>query len=456
MKRLYYNAAEKEEYNTPCVVPETAVAHIHTDLTSMLRHAQSTTLRLTAECQDIITGGVSSPAEIQDGLVKLKELYSNLVKIQAPMVRCSRPAFRKLCRLWGTNVSYTHMIMADSFTRSDAARHSDFSLYTGENCLVTQIASCSGPVAAQAAALLAPYCDAIDINCGCPQRWAMKEGLGSALLQKPEIVADMVRCLRNGLFGGDNDIPCVIKMRVNEDVRRSVDFARQCEMAGCGWITVHGRTPSCTAHAPVRHEAIRIIRESVNIPIVANGAISNPQTALEAALATGVGGVMSGTGILANPACFYLLEENEKLHFAPQRRCGLDLPFISYGEEEYEMKNGLHLLKDAIQSKSTNTTGTNTIDGKIPLRLEGLPCCPVEVISDFIRLSCVMDLASKATSMHLLKMAGNYLSPTERVFVAQMHSSFSITAAFQQLGFYIPQGKYTLDYTTEEEMLGVV
>ncbi|ORC93529.1 putative tRNA-dihydrouridine synthase 4 [Trypanosoma theileri] len=447
MKRIY-----KDAEDSPCVMPETAMSYIHTDLASMLRNAQSKTLRLAAECQDILTGGVSSPSETLDGIAKLKEAYSGIMKIQAPMVRCSRPAFRKLCRLWGTDINYTHMIMADSFSRSDAARHSDFSIYSGENCLVSQIASCSGPFASQSAVLLAPYCDAIDLNCGCPQRWAMKEGLGSALLQKPEVVADIVRCVRNGLSGGEHDIPCVVKMRVSDDVRRSVDFARQCEAAGCAWITVHGRTPFCTAHAPVRLDAIRLIRESVSVPIVANGGISNPQTALETALSTGVGGVMSGMGVLANPACFYLPREEEKLHFAPQRcvENNDNIPFLSHlGEEGKEEE-------EEEKKKKRNGSSYSVVNGKTPLRLEGLPCCPVEVISDFIRLSCVMDLASKATSMHLLKMAGNYLSPTERVFVAQMHSSFSITAAFQQLGFYIKEGKFTVDYTTEEELFGVV
>ncbi|RNF24697.1 putative tRNA-dihydrouridine synthase 4 [Trypanosoma conorhini] len=421
MKRLQEDGERECLYQTRSGGPNYA----RTDLVAMLKEAQVATIRFAEENHDLIGGAVNAAPASEEtcSRQKLEGAYLGLVKVQAPMVRCSRPAFRKLCRLWGTDVSYTHMIMADSFTRSSAARKADFSIYAGEDRLVTQIASCSGPLAAQAATLLAPYCDAIDLNCGCPQRWVMKEGLGSALLQKPEVVADMLSCIRNGLSGGLS-LPCVVKMRVEDDVRRSVDFARQCEAAGCGWLTVHGRTPSCSAHAPVRLDAIRTVRECVSIPVVANGGVNNPQTALKTALAAGVGGVMSATGLLANPASFYVPRDDEELRFAPQR-CGVDVA-----------------LEASVGRCAGSDAGSATVDGANAAWPKVLHCCPVEVISDFIRLSCVMDLPSKATSMHLLKMGGNYLSPTERVFVAQMHSSFSVVSTFQQLGLYTQEGKF--------------
>ncbi|ESL10212.1 hypothetical protein TRSC58_02059 [Trypanosoma rangeli SC58] len=421
MKQLY----DDDEQECLHHMEDGSLKYARTDLPAMLKYAQSSTIRFAEVNHDLICGAanITSASEEACGRRKLEDAYRTLVKVQAPMVRYSRQAFRRLCRLWGTDVSYTHMIMADSFTRSDAARNAEFSTYDGENCLVAQIASCSGPLAAEATTLLAPYCDAIDLNCGCPQRWVIKEGLGSALLHKPEIVADMVRCIRNGLSGGVS-LPCAVKMRVNEDVRRSVDFARQCEAAGCGWLTVHGRTPSCSAHAPVRLDAIRTVRECVSIPIVANGGVNNPQTALKTALATGVGGVMGATGLLANPACFYLPQDGEELCFSPQQ-CGVDGTLAAP-------------VGHCVGAKA----GPATVDGEHSVWPKGLRDCPVEVISDFIRLSCATDLASKATSVHLQKMGRNYMSPTERVFMSQMHSSSLVVSTFQQLGLYTQKGKF--------------
>jgi tRNA-dihydrouridine synthase len=329
---------------------------------------------------------------------------SDIVKIQAPMVRCSRPPFRKLCRLWGTDVSYTHMIMADSFARSHDARVCEFALYSGEDRLVAQIAAKSGPTAAAAAELMAPYCDAIDLNCGCPQKWAMKEGVGSALLESPQLVADMVSCVRNTSAA----IPCVVKMRVNDDPRRSVDFARQVESAGASWITIHGRTPQDLPNAPVRHDVIRLIRESVEVPVVANGAVECLDDAVSTAVKSTVGSVMSARGLLANPAAFYCPAPSERLTFG----CG----------------------------------EAGFCEPMLPSELpDANKClCPVEVISDFVRLAAVCDLPLKATSHHVMLMTERYLSPAERLHVSQLRSNAAMAEALRSLGLLIDRGKFAL------------
>ncbi|KAG8345461.1 putative Dihydrouridine synthase (Dus) [Trypanosoma vivax] len=406
------------------------------DLVAMLREAQTATIRFSAEHKGMLSDfSISKPAEHALYEHRVMSVYNSLVKLQAPMVRCSRPAFRKLCQLWGTDVSYTHMIMAESFSCSEAARQAEFSIYAGEKRLVTQLASSSGPTAAAAAALVASWCDAIDINCGCPQRWVMAEGLGAALLGRPEVVADTVRCVRNAL-GSGVELPCVVKMRVTDDIRRSVDFARQCEAAGAAWVTVHGRTPNCTPHATVKLDDIRVIRESLGIPVVANGGIDSPKTALQVALATGVGGVMSATGLLSNPACFYVQKHGEKLHLTPRRYDQV----YGHREKEHTCSESVYTSARTCKERPTAEKGAEGDWGTVwP---PGVPHCPVEVISDFIRLSCVTNLGAKATTMHLLKMAWNYLSPLERTFVAEMRSSFSVISAFQQLGLYVDEGKF--------------
>lgn len=45
-----------------------------------------------------------------------------MTRICAPMVRYSKQSFRQLVRLYGVDVAYTPMILADSFTKSAKAR----------------------------------------------------------------------------------------------------------------------------------------------------------------------------------------------------------------------------------------------------------------------------------------------------------------------------------------------
>lgn len=190
------------------------------------------------------------------------------VNVLAPLVRCSKLPFRHLCSLYETHVNHTPMILAEEFSRHQVARTSDFSTSTDERgvywmeprhagssrhtihpedrvaktyhiprtytrlpptaapptkhsvlvrgSLIAQFASPNGASLADAAELIAPYVDGIDLNCGCPQKWAYQEGIGCALLRKPELVRDMVRCVKDRM--GWN-WPVSIKIRVDPDLK---------------------------------------------------------------------------------------------------------------------------------------------------------------------------------------------------------------------------------------------
>lgn len=413
-----------------------------TDLTAMIRAAQLKMKR----CEVAMEEPCSSSMSFE---------YEDLVKIQAPMVRCSRPAFRKLCRLWGTTISYTHMIMSESFSQSPEARASDFSLYNGEDRLVVQLAGTSGPMMAASAAMLSPYCDAIDINCGCPQKWAMKEGIGAALLSKPELVADMVKSIWNAVPG--ELLPCVVKMRVHDDVRQSVDFAKQVEAAGASWLTVHGRTPWDTQSSTVRTQAITILRDSVAIPMVANGSVECPRSAMGLALSAGVGSVMSARGLLSNPASFHNPKPEESLTFPTPEQQRLPLGWAQHPPTN--PATAAHfLINVAAQEEITAAASTfgemehktgapllsrpaATAAGEYLESLSSCTLCPLEVISDFLRLSAMCDLPLKATQHHLLLMAHHYLSPAERSYISQLRSTVSLFRAAQTVGLYTQQGR---------------
>ena len=80
--------------------------------------------------------------------------------------------------------------------------------------LIAQMACPNGPSLADAAELISPYVDGLDINCGCPQKWAYEEGIGSALLRKPELVSDMVRCVKDRMGWG---WPVSVKIRIDPE-----------------------------------------------------------------------------------------------------------------------------------------------------------------------------------------------------------------------------------------------
>lgn len=68
-----------------------------------------------------------------------------------------------------------------------------------------------------------------------------------------------------------------------------MDLCRKAEATGVSWITVHGRTVE-ERHQPVHYEAIKIIKENMSIPVIANGDIRSLKEAEKVCHITGTDG----------------------------------------------------------------------------------------------------------------------------------------------------------------------
>ncbi|KAM9853516.1 tRNA-dihydrouridine(20a/20b) synthase [NAD(P)+]-like [Aulostomus maculatus] len=224
-----------------------------------------------------------------------------VLKICAPMVRYSKLAFRSLVRKYSCDICFTPMIVAADFMRSIKARDSEFTTNDSDRPLIVQFAANEAQILADAACVVAPFSDGVDLNCGCPQRWAMSEGYGACLINKPDLVKDMVRHVKNQV---DNpNYTASIKIRIHKDLRQTVDLCQKAESASVSWITVHGRTAE-ERHQPVHYDAIKTIKDSLSIPVIANGDIKYLRDVESTHQFTGVDGVMAARGLLANPAMF--------------------------------------------------------------------------------------------------------------------------------------------------------
>lgn len=201
---------------------------------------------------------------------------------------------------YGVDISYTPMVLADTFKNSSIARDKEFQTCQEDTPVVAQFASRNAEDFAAAACLVEPFVDAVDLNCGCPQRWAYQERIGSYMMDcDPQLVFDIIRTANRR-----TNIPVSLKIRVHSEAMRTVQFAQQMEKAGASWIAVHGRTRKEKASDAVNYETIKLIKENVNIPVIANGDIFNLSDVDRIVEQTGVNGVMSARGILRNPALF--------------------------------------------------------------------------------------------------------------------------------------------------------
>ncbi|OCF74683.1 tRNA-dihydrouridine synthase 4 [Kwoniella mangroviensis CBS 8886] len=169
--------------------------------------------------------------------------------------------------------------------------------------LIAQFASPNAKSLADAAELISPYVDGIDLNCGCPQRWAYNEGIGCALLRKPELVRDMVRGVGQRMGWGWS---VSIKIRIDPDQKQTETLIRNALSAGISYLSIHGRTRHQPSTDPVNLEGIKFAVETVKgeVPCTGNGDIWSYEDVVTMREKTGVKGVMAARGLLANPALF--------------------------------------------------------------------------------------------------------------------------------------------------------
>ncbi|KAK5169451.1 tRNA dihydrouridine synthase [Saxophila tyrrhenica] len=253
-------------------------------------------------------GVMQKPRVIQ--LFEAAKAERRPLQVCAPMVRYSKLPFRMLLRECDVDVTYTPMILAHEFIRSQVARDSDFTTCPAEreptsdgrqHALIAQFAASNPEDFARAAELIAPWVDGVDLNCGCPQSWAIKEGIGCSLMEDPELVASLVRAAKASL-GPGKSVSC--KIRIHKDLSQTVRWVRVLEEAGVDFITVHGRTRSQRSSTPPDFAAIKSLKQSVCVPVLANGDIYAAEDVKRIVSMTGVDGVMAARGMLENPALF--------------------------------------------------------------------------------------------------------------------------------------------------------
>lgn len=155
----------------------------------------------------------------------------------------------------------------------------------------------------EAARLVEPYCDAVDLNLGCPQGIAKRGRYGAFLQEEPELIYRLINKLHTEL-----SIPVTAKFRILETKEQTLEYAKMILSAGASIISVHGRRREQKGHntGVADWSYIRYLRD--NLPpetvIFANGNILNHNDIQRCLDVTGADAVMSAEGNLSDPTIF--------------------------------------------------------------------------------------------------------------------------------------------------------
>ena len=200
---------------------------------------------------------------------------SNL--IQGPLAGFSCAPFRQLFYQF-TPPAYcvSEMISASDIIHKHKASSRYLVRGDNEKTLCYQISGNNPATLAIAAQILQDHgADLIDLNCGCPKTKIRKKHAGSALLENLDHLSEIITTIKQSIT-----IPLTVKIRVDGNSGRNQNrqTALAIEQAGADALTVHGRHWSEDYDVPCNYQQIKLIKQQVSIPVIANGDIKDDES----------------------------------------------------------------------------------------------------------------------------------------------------------------------------------
>ncbi len=222
--------------------------------------------------------------------------------IAAPLAGITDAPTRRIAKSMGASLVYSEMVSGKGLIYQNKNSESLLKIYDDEKPVAFQLFGAEPEVIYNAAKLLRKYENEIlDINMGCPVPKVVKNGEGSALLKKPDLIYEIVKAAAEG---ANKPVTAKIRIGWDDDSINCVKVAKTIEAAGASAVAVHGRTRMQYYSGVANWEAIKEVKENVSIPVIGNGDIFCGEDAMRMLEKTGCDMVMIARGMLGNPWIF--------------------------------------------------------------------------------------------------------------------------------------------------------
>jgi len=239
----------------------------------------------------------SSSARLPVVAIGPHQLRNNVVL--APMAGVTDVPFRSLAWRFGAGYVVSEMVASRAVLWQTPKSRLRRQTVAGIQPVAVQIAGGDPETIAGAAVRhWRDGADVIDINFGCPAKKVCRKAAGSQLLADEGLVRRIIAAAVAAV-----PVPVTVKIRTGYSPaqRNGVEIARIAEGEGASAIAVHGRTRACRFEGPVEYDTIARIKQTVRIPVLANGDLGSAADVRRVLAATGADGVMIGRAALGAP-----------------------------------------------------------------------------------------------------------------------------------------------------------
>jgi tRNA-dihydrouridine synthase B len=233
------------------------------------------------------------------------DIKGNLVL--GPMAGVTDLPFRLLCKEQGVDLLYTEMVSAKGIEYNNKNTESLLSIEDKERPIAIQLFGADPYVLSEAAKKIEDRnFDILDINMGCPVPKVVNNGEGSALMNNPKLVGEIVASVSKAIKK-----PVTVKIRkgFDDDSINAVEIAKIAEANGAAAIAVHGRTRMQYYSGKADWDIIARVKQAVSVPVIGNGDVFNVYDAIDLVKQTDCDGIMLARGAKGNPWIFSQIKE---------------------------------------------------------------------------------------------------------------------------------------------------
>lgn len=234
----------------------------------------------------------------------MREQLKNKQIMLAPLAGVSDVGFRLIAEKYGADKTFTEMVSVNALYYDN--KKTDDLLFISENeknCNIQIFGSKPDIIekVVKDKINLIEKSKEISFNMGCPVAKITKNGEGSALMAKPKLVEEICKTLRKST---DKKINIKFRLGIDDKNLNYLEIGKIAQDAGIDYVILHARTKEQMYSGKANWNHIKILKENLSIPVIANGDIFCVEDFVKVIDKTKADGVMLARGAMGNPFLF--------------------------------------------------------------------------------------------------------------------------------------------------------